>query len=445
MTSQFRFSIPSIFFTLAAVCLIVGHAGCGSSKPEKNGGTNESTTSGKTDSAPSGKTKNGERTAPKKTDGNGADVAVRAVINSFVKRNPQGLWDFLPASYQGDVNDLVHEFATLMEPELWNQTFATISRAIKLGRHRKNEILRLPVWKQVKNTNRETIAQEYESTLSLLEILVSSELSDLEKMKTLDVGKFLNTTGKGFLDKTAAISRLLPQDVLQQELNQLETMQVELVSQNENEAVVRLSFKDNPDEFRDVPFVKVEGKWFPKSRAENWKAGVASFRDDLRKKLAPQLLAERKQVVMKQLAILNRSLDDLEKTKPGDDFQNAFQASPWQAILVAMFRSQDKSTAGKSVLPQRVENRVPNEKTGTVFVVIQKRLDNATAQKIADLLFNLDGNFDVGDYSVKENYTQFPVYGVKNFDQFRKKIKFANVRSANPSLRRIVLELKPSP
>jgi hypothetical protein len=39
------------------------------------------------------------------------DGAIRLVIAGMQEKRPEALWNFLPASYQKDLNDLVHHFA----------------------------------------------------------------------------------------------------------------------------------------------------------------------------------------------------------------------------------------------------------------------------------------------------------------------------------------------
>src|SRR5258708_4650419 len=48
-----------------------------------------------------------------------ADAALRAVLNGLHENHPEALWDAMPASYQRDVNGLVHLFAGRMHPEAW--------------------------------------------------------------------------------------------------------------------------------------------------------------------------------------------------------------------------------------------------------------------------------------------------------------------------------------
>ena len=41
-------------------------------------------------------------------------------------------WEALPASYQSDLNGLAHDFAKVVDPDLWNRTFAVLSKLTRL-------------------------------------------------------------------------------------------------------------------------------------------------------------------------------------------------------------------------------------------------------------------------------------------------------------------------
>ena len=56
-----------------------------------------------------------------------ADKALSAVLEGLHENRPDAVWDALPASYQQDVNDVVHLFATRMHPEAW-KWFVQIAR-----------------------------------------------------------------------------------------------------------------------------------------------------------------------------------------------------------------------------------------------------------------------------------------------------------------------------
>ncbi len=47
------------------------------------------------------------------------DAAVRRVMEGVESGNLRVVWDSLPGSYQQDVHDVVHGFATNMDAQLW--------------------------------------------------------------------------------------------------------------------------------------------------------------------------------------------------------------------------------------------------------------------------------------------------------------------------------------
>ena len=119
-------------FCLAAAVLFSG--GCGG--PEQETPAVHSETATPTNSASA------------LTSSETADVAVSTVFKGLWKNKPQVLWEFLPPSYQQDVNNLVHEFADKMDAELWSRSSRFSRRAATLLSTRKRFILDYPTLQQ---------------------------------------------------------------------------------------------------------------------------------------------------------------------------------------------------------------------------------------------------------------------------------------------------------
>lgn len=373
-----------------------------------------------------------------------ADAAVEAVFAGIRNKQPEALWAFLPASYQHDVNGLFHLLAERMDPELWNRTIAVGRRIVKLCRERKATILDTGLIQPTAGADEKALSAEWDAAVSLAGTLLQSDLTDLEKMKDFDGGAFLASTGGQFMNKLAEFSRLLPGNTFQVELNDLANRQAKLVSETEDTAVVELSFRDDDTDPQRVPFVRVEGKWIPRKLTDGWKADIAAMRKRIEQQLAPKVLAEKKKQFFKSLAVVEKSLDDLEAAKTPAEFQKRFGQSAVASIVLGYFRAATRrgKTPGVSVIPKDVEKKAKPGKRRRITVIVQSPLDRAAAGKIADKLFDLTTDADVGDVSINAKQTRFPVTTAVSFAAFQKAIQFARIVSADETKREIVIKLK---
>lgn len=375
---------------------------------------------------------------------NAAD-AVNAVLVGVRHKRPEALWTFLPASYQRDVNETVHLFARRMDPELWSRTFSVGRRLVRLGRSRKEEILNSRAMQSAQRLGRQRLAVEWDATLDLANMLLNSELSDLKQLGRFDGGKFLQFTGLRFLQRLATASKLLPGDALKVELDELADFRATLVSTDGDSAVVELSLVGPEAARRRIDFVRVEGKWVPRSLAANWKPTIAALRRKIEAQLAPDVLQARKSRVLKDLAVIEKSLDALESAKTAGEFQKRFAGSPAETIMVGLFRSamRPEDVDATPVLPKGVGRKTPKKGTSIALtVVVQGALDAETAEDVADKLFELGPRIDVGPYTIADGTTRYPVSSVANFEAFRRSITFADVVSADAAKREIVVRLK---
>src|SRR5947207_8913046 len=75
-----------------------------------------------------GSSSGGSRTSAKGAPAGSAAAAVLAVVDGLKENRLDAFWDFLPASYQKDLNDLVHRFAERMDPQLWAKSVVTLRK-----------------------------------------------------------------------------------------------------------------------------------------------------------------------------------------------------------------------------------------------------------------------------------------------------------------------------
>ena len=173
------------FRIFAGIFIGIWCTGCtgGKSDPDSSEESSVTKKSSEKSKAENGKSQSGH---PPKT----ADAAVTAVLQGIRNKQPQAVWEFLPASYQKDVNGLVHLFADKMDVELWTRTMTLGKRLLKLCKTRKAEILSSQVFAAQAAADPKALSSDWDATIIMAETLLASSLSDVKQMKSFDGGKF---------------------------------------------------------------------------------------------------------------------------------------------------------------------------------------------------------------------------------------------------------------
>ncbi|MCA9219751.1 MAG: hypothetical protein KDA71_05450 [Planctomycetales bacterium] len=233
-----------------------------------------------------------------------ADEYVRVVTDAAYSGDMQTVWDALPASYQQDVNDIVHLFGERMDRDLWNRGFGLASKVVGILRDKKQFIVNQPQLQQslqASNTDPAEFSKNWDAMVAILSTLVNSEISDVEKLKTLEVGQFMESTGQKFVNQIKLASNNGEPAALGPEIK------VTLIDQQGDTATLEIETPKSPianfgiggpglaggagDAFggEDAPaegpqrleFVRVEGRWIEKEMADNWSQQVAEIKSGL--------------------------------------------------------------------------------------------------------------------------------------------------------------------
>lgn len=137
------------------------------------------------------------------------DKVVETVIQGLSKNEPQILWNVMPESYQKNVHELLSDFAAKMDKDIWNKTFQLIRKIITILETKKDLILTGDMVNKAP-VDIKQISENWGSFVSILEIIVKSELGDLEKIRKLDIEKFLaGTVSDQWKEKISEIKKAL--------------------------------------------------------------------------------------------------------------------------------------------------------------------------------------------------------------------------------------------
>lgn len=92
----------------------------------------------------------------------------------------------------------------------------------------------------------------------------------MSRLKTIDLGSFLGTTGNRLMEQLNSLSFLLEEDKKHKDHKDVNV--IKLVSLDGENAVVDIVFNDGSNE--ELPMVRVEGRWIPSDLEKDWKTNI---------------------------------------------------------------------------------------------------------------------------------------------------------------------------
>jgi len=259
------------------------------------------------------------------------DAAARALQASVEAGNLRAVWDALPASYQSDVNEVIHTFATNMDVDVWRSGTAIFKKAVRVLKEKKEFILKQPAL-AASPVDTTAMTENWEPIVGVLETLAGSELTELEKLKTLDVGVFLDSTGKRIAEQLAALAKAADDKKLA--LNEFPGVPVEAmplanignakfstVKIEGDTATLRI---ENEGQTEEEEVVRVEGKWLPKKMVDQWSEQMQAAKKTLTTEM-PENLKKNKMAAMMPMQMIIGVLDNLLAAKTQQEFDQVIQ------------------------------------------------------------------------------------------------------------------------
>lgn len=367
-----------------------------------------------------------------------ADAAVLAALEGLKSDNPQVVWDSLPASYQKDINDLVHEFAGKMDAQLWNRSFASLKKVVHILKTKKEFILENPALQGGPGgpvpLPPDDLANNWDGIVGLLETILSSEISDLDKLEKADVGDFVGKTGGSLMKQIGVLSKAAPGDPFSNEFKaKVSGTTVKVVSSEGDSATITIEFPDeSPTEFK---FVRIEGRWIPKMMADGWKEGISEAKASLAI-LDPAVMEGQKKEVLGMLDMVDATLDKLDGAKTADEFNLTITEAMTPIFAMAFGGASETSKDGPS-FPDK--GGVADD---AVMIVVVNKLDQDAED---DLLANLEKKSDDPDVGFADflsvgKILKLEVSPVKDVAAFAKKIDFAKVLEIDVKGRTITID-----
>ena len=144
---------------------------------------------------------------PASTEFASPDAMIQGAMEALETGNLRALWGLLPPNYQQDVNGWIHIFAVNMDADMWQAGVGLMNKGVQVLEQKKAFILAHP---QMSPQFREFI--DYDQEVAILKAVSTSELADLSKLRTFDVGAFLDGSGKKVVEQlgVSAAQRATP-------------------------------------------------------------------------------------------------------------------------------------------------------------------------------------------------------------------------------------------
>jgi hypothetical protein len=280
-----------------------------------------------------------QRPAPPAGAADTPDAAANALLKEIEAGNLRAVWDALPASYQSDVNDIVHTFAENMDAELWNSGATFAQKAVRVLKEKKSFVIASLMANAPVPANQATIDSNWDPVVDVLATLVNSEIADLQKLKTMDIGAFLNGTGRSIATQLAAIAKAAEAEGLSPDqfpgvpvdempMPNLSKAKITTVQSDGDTATIRI---DDGEKVEEHEVVRVDGKWLPKEMVDGWPEAMAQAKLALTTNM-PGALQQGKILILPMMQQLEIVLDQLLAAETQEAFDQVVKETMEQMM-----------------------------------------------------------------------------------------------------------------
>jgi hypothetical protein len=362
------------------------------------------------------------------------DAAVQTVLQGIERQELTSLWEFLPASYQRDLQSLVRQTGERMDPEVWDRMVGVVRHAAQVLQS-KEKWLQTPAANAPAPTG--PAAQlgpvNYSQLARLLELLADSELGRTETLKTMDLGAWAGKVGQPLLEQISIFARRMPADPLARTLTGLQELKFRSRDVKDDSAIVEIVIPNEPPV--EVPYVKIDGKWIPVDLANGWIEGLGQAQACLAVVLAPDNLATLKPQLLTGLSVMDEWLQRLEEAPSKEAFDFAWSQGLQNVITVASSLGPNQPVEEPTgETDPAVETEIP-----VVKVVVRGEL---TFDQQDELLERLAGRADDGagpfrEISATKREVTFLLGPVADVEAFAKKLEMLDVSKVDPATRMI--------
>jgi hypothetical protein len=254
--------------------------------------------------------------------GDSPDAMIQAMARLMTEADAAGVWEALPPSYRRDVNEIVHQAASKMDVEIWKSGTGVARKAVRVLEEKKDFILAHPMMAMAAQNpmvEMEKMSANWDSVTAALRTTLDSEIFRLDDLKQLDVGDFAAKAGARVTKAWLDVAKKVGGESFDEWMSKARSLETTVVTRSGDVATVRIEAEGEEPE--DVVVVRVDGRWIPKSLADEWSDRVAEMRGEIAGVTAIE--PERKTQVLMVLGGVNATLDQLLSATSQEDFDDA--------------------------------------------------------------------------------------------------------------------------
>ena len=248
------------------------------------------------------------------------DAAIQKVIREFAQGNGGILWQAMPASYQSDVNSLVHLAGSKFDAELYDKSCTLISRLGDVVQKQQAFIFDSTLAKS-SESEKAQFQQALPAVVGILKTLTTSDLASSAGLLAFDGQQFFDSTVSKIATYANGLSKLSEKAV---GLSDYVAVVVSVIEGSDTEATLQISTPNQPAEA--TRFSKVEGRWVPAGMAAEWAAEITGAQAKL-EAMSVESMAANKPQVMGVLTMIDGVLTQIEAAETQAQFDQAVQGA----------------------------------------------------------------------------------------------------------------------
>lgn len=367
------------------------------------------------------------------------EAAVNAVLDGLKASKPIVVWDAMSSGHQKSLNQMVREFASEVDPEIWTSTVSNLKKFARLAETKKDFILKSPLLAGASQLKPDELKACWESGLNLLKTVLQSELVDQEKMRNFDGREFLAGTGATLFADARALSHTLKNDPLKQ----IDNLTATVTKTSDQTATAEVNLGGPKNRTVEIPLFIDEGKW-----TSNHFTLLQYVLNDrlapLKDRFHPYRVIDWKDGYLADMKRIDKLLDHLQAAKTFDDFQTVVSIQVLPYVLQKTVQLKQKPKQG-SVLEDQSHNRP--KATAMVLVKGDHFADEpgmlAMIKLFRETAAESKGTFS-GPFKV-ENTTIFFVSPVSDTKGLADKIHEGKITGVDVRKNKIFIELPTSP
>jgi hypothetical protein len=310
---------------------------------------------------------------PVAIEANSAAAAVTKTLQSLEQGNLAEAYDFLPPSYQADVDGLIQEFANRMDPEVWSRLIGTARQTIDVLKTKKELILDLDLFRNRPEV--EPYRKSWDSSLEILSHLSKSDAAELATLKKVTARSLLPGKTSATPQQFDAIGLALGANLARQFAG------VTVTPVRTDGAAEVVAIRGPTDEEpSEVVYVKHDGRWLPKSLVDHWDEGIKADRVWLEK--LPARIKAVKPQILEALSQADEILDQLAAAGNREQFEQA--AGPAILSLATAWPNLQllarQAMTGESTLPSvtiTINHQLSEAEAGKFTATVLKPLNEA--------------------------------------------------------------------